>query len=87
MKKDEYIKELYEKYEDEFERTKEYQVLAEKLDKIYNKIQKNYTAEQVKNIDEFEQCLTKLLEIEVKEALKNGFKAGEELTKKKKIKE
>lgn len=38
MKKDEYIKELYEKYEDEFERTKEYQVLAEKLDKIYNKI-------------------------------------------------
>lgn len=40
MEKDEYIKKLYEKYEDEFVRTKNYQSIAEKLAKKYSDMEK-----------------------------------------------
>lgn len=73
MEKDEYIKKLYEKYEDEFVRTKNYQCIAEKLAQKYSDMEKSFTVEQMKNIEEFEEYLSSLLEIEVKEAFKQGF--------------
>lgn len=79
MEKDEYIKKLYEKYEDEFVRTKNYQSIAEKLAKKYSDMEKNFTAEQMKDVEEFEKYLSSLLEIEVKEAFKQGFLAANKI--------
>lgn len=78
MEEDKYIEELYKKYEAEFIRNKEYQKSAEKLEKKYDEIKVNFTEEQLKDIEEFEQCLVELLGIEVKEAFKYGFKIGKD---------
>lgn len=79
MVKDDYIKELYEKYEDEFVRSKNYQSIAEKLSIKYSEMEKKFTPEQMKEVEEFEQYLSNLLEIEVKEAFKKGFQLGKDL--------
>lgn len=79
MNKNEYVNELYEKYEEEFVRSKSYQNMAEKLFKKYEEMEKRFTVEQLKDVDEFEKYLSTLLEMEVKEAFKQGFEAGRKM--------
>lgn len=79
MSKNEYVNELYEKYEEEFIRSKNYQNMAEKLFEKYEEMKKKFTVEQLKDVDEFEKYLSALLEMEVKEAFKQGFESGRKM--------
>ena len=76
MDNEEYIDMLYEKYSENFEINLAYQEASKKLEKKFSEMEKKFTEEQLKDIDEFEQCLLELLEMEIKSAFKEGFKIG-----------
>lgn len=79
MEKEKYIDKLYEEYNEKFERNSKYQSLSEKLEEKYYEIEKNFTDEQQKIVEEFEQCLVALYEVETKMAFEAGFKAAADL--------
>ena len=81
MEDNEYLEMLYENYNENFEGTLEYKKASEELEKKFSEMKEKYTEEQLKDIEEFEQCLLKVLEMENKFSFKAGFKSAISLKK------
>lgn len=76
---EEYINELYKQYTENSKRTAEHQTASEKSEKKYDELQKIFTEKQLEKIDEFENCLSELFQIEVKNAFGAGFMGAKAL--------
>lgn len=79
MNKKYYVDKLFEAYSETFVRSKEYQKISEKICIKYDEMIKKFSKEEIKDVEEFENYLTKLFEIEVKDAFNGGFNVAIEL--------